>query len=85
MAVATAKIQATINGVVTTIGEVAIADVSNLVNATATSQAVAMSLSRPIRVDKGTAINLVTVQNSGVGISTIASGTVHVINHERPA
>lgn len=78
MANPTAKIQCTINGVTTTIGEVALSELLSLSNALTSQQTIALNLRHPIKVDKNTAINLVTVQNTG-----IVSATVHIIEERK--
>lgn len=74
----TAKIQATINGTVVTIAEIALS-----VNASISgfeTEAISGNFTRPLLIDAGTAINLVTVQS---GTDPIASACVYTIAHER--
>lgn len=79
MAIQTAKIQATIDGQTVTIAEVALASsgalapVTDLMN----DQVIAISFDRPIKIDPGTAINLVTAQDVD---SCVFSACLHTIN-----
>ena len=74
MAATTLKLQATVNGQVVTIAEIATANATSIAGDVATS--IAFPLAKPIKVDAGTAINMVTVQNAA---QSIAAATVHLI------
>jgi len=75
MANQTAKIQGTINGQTVTIAEVAIADIAGL-NMNSNQQVCSLNLSRPIKVDAGTAINLVVSHATATAISTACVHTI---------
>lgn len=78
MAIQTGKIQATINGQTVTIAEVALAINVSTVLATPVSQdeVISLSFDRPIKVDAGTAINLVTANDVATTVFTASIGTI---------
>jgi len=69
-----AKVQGTINGQTVTLAEVDLSDSAIIANFI--SGHIALPLTRPVKLDAGTAINLVTVQGH---TSSIATATVHTI------
>jgi len=76
----TVKLQGTVNGQTVTFAELALADFPTLLSGNLTNQqAIAFPLTRPIKVDAGTAINLVVVTPT-TSASFIASATVHTIS-----
>lgn len=81
---ATAKIQATVNGATVTLAEVAICDISIATGSVMTNnQTVTLALTRPVKINPGTAVNLVTVQNAGATAGSIASACVHYFTHDK--
>jgi len=81
MVVQTARIQATVNGSVLTLGGVTIADMDfSPTNDLTAQQSIAVSLDRPILVDAGTAVTLVT---GGQAANSNCVATVHRIVHDR--
>lgn len=71
------EIQATVNGQTVTIGKISTPDNAAGLFSAANNAEIAMALSRPIKVDAGTAINLVL---SGGGGTLYAAGVVHTIS-----
>jgi len=76
MAATTLKLQATVNGQTVTLAEIATANATAGLVPGDVATSIAIPLTRPVKIDSGTAINMVSVQNAS---QTIATATVHLM------